>query len=107
MRNLDFIADGQRLSRDPLCDFTGIAAGSRGYLQARFRFSREWSGCKKVAVFLCRGTEYPVGLVNNMCEIPWEALVDNRAVQVYVIGRKPNGDEIRTNMAAFPQTVRR
>lgn len=106
MRNLDFIADGQRLSRDPLCDFTGIAAGSRGYLQARFRFSREWSGCKKVAVFLCRGTEYPVGLKDNQCIIPWEALESARAVQVYVVGRR-EGYQITTNMTAFPQTVRR
>lgn len=106
MRNLDFIVSGQTLTRDPLCDFCGIAAGSQGYLQARFRFSKEWTGCKKVAVFLCRGKEYPVGLQDNMCMIPWEALVDTRAVQVYVIGRRP-GYQITTNMTAFPQTVRR
>lgn len=106
MRVLEFIAEGQKLRRDPNCDFTGIVAGSRGYLQARFRFSKEWSGCKKVAVFLCRGTEYPVGLKDNQCIIPWEALEDSRAVQLYVIGRR-EGYQITTNMAAFPQTVRR
>ena len=107
MRNLDFIVDGQKLARDPLCDFTGIAAGSVGYLQARFRFSKEWSGCKKVAVFTHRGKQYPVGLKDNMCVIPWEALLDASAVQVYVIIRQPNGAEIPTNTTAFPQTVRR
>ena len=107
MRVLDFIVSGQTLTRDPLCDFTGIAAGSKGYLHARFRFSKEWKGCPKVAVFLNKGREYPVGLRDNMCEIPWEALVDARAVQVYVIVRPASGGEVPTNMTAFPQTVRR
>lgn len=106
MRALDFIISGQELKKDPLCDFTGIAAGSRGYLQARFRFTKEWSGCKKVAVFLRKGKEYPVGIQGNMCIIPWEALEDSTAVQVYVIGRRP-GYQIITNQAAFAQTVRR
>lgn len=105
MRNLDFIVDGQKLARDPLCDFTGIAAGSKGYLHARFRFSKEWSGCKKVAVFTCKGKPYPVGLKDNMCEIPAEALTAS-AVQVHVVGRR-GGMEIITTVAAFPQTVRR
>lgn len=42
MRTLDFIASEQTLTRAPACDFTGIVAGSRGYLRARFQFSREW-----------------------------------------------------------------
>ena len=74
MRTLDFIAAGQALTRAPSCDFTGIVAGSCGYLRARFQFSREWSGCKKVAVFSSKGQEYPVPLEFNMCEIPAEAL---------------------------------
>ena len=105
MRVLDFIATGQTLTRAPACDFTGIVAGSRGYLRARFQFSREWAGCKKVAVFTSRGQEHPVPLELNMCEIPAETLTGS-AVQVYVVGRRP-GFEITTNVAAFPQTVRR
>ena len=105
MRNLDFIVDGQKLARDPLCDFTGIAAGSKGYLFARFRFSKEWSGCKKAAVFTCKGKDYAVGLKDNMCEIPAEALTGS-AVQVRVVGRR-GGEEIPTTVVAFPQTVRR
>lgn len=105
MRVLEFIADGQKLAQAPACDFTGIVAGSRGYLRARFMFSREWAGCKKVAVFKSKGQEYPVPLELNMCEIPAEALTGS-AVQVYVVGRRP-GFQIATNVAAFPQTVRR
>lgn len=105
MRVLEFKADGQTLTQAPGCDFTGIVAGSHGYLRARFRFSQEWAGCKKVAVFTCRGKDYPVGLRDNMCEIPAEALKAS-AVQVYVIGRRP-GYEITTTVSAFPQIVRR
>lgn len=105
MRVLEFIADGQKLAQAPACDFAGIVAGSRGYLRARFMFSREWAGCKKVAVFSSKGQEYPVPLAQNMCEIPAEALTGS-AVQVYVVGRRP-GYQITTNVAAFPQTVRR
>ena len=105
MRTLDFIATGQTLKRDPLGDFTGIVAGSSGYLRARFRFDRDWAGCKKVAVFTCKGKDYPVPLELNMCEIPAEALTGS-AVQVYVVGRRP-GYQIATDVAAFPQTVRR
>lgn len=96
---------GQTLAQAPRCDFTGIVAGSRGYLRACFHFSKEWAGCKKVAVFSCNGKEHPAPLEYNMCEIPAEALTGS-AVQVYVIGRRP-GYQIATNVAAFPQTVRR
>ena len=105
MRTLDFIASEQTLKQALACDFTGIVAGSCGYLRARFQFSKEWAGCKKVAVFTSKGQEYPVPLEFNMCEIPAEALTGS-AVQVYVVGRRP-GYQIITNVAAFPQTVRR
>lgn len=105
MRVLDFIAGGQSLKRDPLCDFSGIVAGSRGYLQARFRFTKDWAGCKKVAVFACKGVEYPVGLKDNMCTIPEEALAGS-SVQVYIVGQR--GDyRITTDKTAFSQTVHR
>ena len=105
MRVLDFIVSGQALKKDPLCDFTGIAAGSRGYLYARFRFSKEWAGCKKAAVFTCNGKDYPVGLKDNMCEIPADALTGS-AVQVYVVGQRGEY-RITTEKTAFAQTVRR
>lgn len=105
MRVLDFIVSGQTVKPDPLCDFTGIVAGSSGYLQARFRFSSDWAGCKRVAVFSCEGREYPTPLVNNACEIPAEALTGS-AVRVYVVGQRGTY-RIPTNTTAFPQTVRR
>lgn len=105
MRILEFNAAGQALTCAKTCDFTGIVAGSCGYLRARFMFSREWAGCNKVAVFVSKGQEYPVPLELNMCDIPAEALTGS-SVQVYVVGRRP-GYQITTTVAAFPQTVRR
>jgi hypothetical protein len=105
MRVLEFIATGQALKCAPACDFSGIVAGSRGYLHARFHFSADWAGCKKVAVFTCKGKEYPVGIMQpgNLCEIPAEALTGG-PVQVYVVGQR-GAYRITTDEAAF--TVRR
>jgi hypothetical protein len=96
---LEFIATGQTLKRAPACDFSGIVAGSNGYLFARFHFSRDWAGCKKVAVFTCKGKEYPVGLKDNMCEIPADALTGG-PVQVYLVGQR-GAVRITTDAVAF------
>lgn len=105
MRVLDFIVTGQTLRRDPACDFSGIAAGSSGYLSARFRFSADWAGHKKAAVFTgADGKEYPVGLRDGLCEIPAEALT-GRVVRVMVVGRR-GFSNLPTNEIAFSQTVR-
>lgn len=103
MRVLEFIASGQTLKRAPACDFSGIVAGSRGYLFAQFHFSADWAGCKKVAVFTCKGKEYPVGLKDNRCEVPAEVLTGG-PVQVYVLGVRGTC-RIPTDPVAF--TVRR
>ena len=44
MRILKFIDDGQRLTKDPSCDFSGIVRGSKNYLMAHFLLSSEWTG---------------------------------------------------------------
>ena len=103
MRILDFIVSKQKLECDPRCDFSGIASGTRGYLHARFRFSADWKGCKRVAVFSCRGKEIPIPIVYGMCEIPADALVGN-TVSVRVIGQR-NDYRITTNSMSFQQTT--
>lgn len=105
MRFLEFTISGQKIQKARDCDFTGIVAGSQGYLSARFHFSNDWVGCKKVAVFIQNGEDYPAAIVNNTCEIPPEALT-GRLVKLYVIGRRP-GLELPTNTTAFSQTVAR
>lgn len=102
MRILDFIVSSQKIERDPLCDFSGIAPGSRGYIHARFRFSADWRGCKKVVVFSCRGKDYPTPLLGGICEIPAEALVGS-TVNVSVVGQRGN-TRITTNTASFQQS---
>lgn len=101
MRILDFTVSRQNIECDPACDFTGIASGSRGYLYARFRFSGEWVGYKRIALFSCRGRTVPVPLTDSICKIPAEALVGS-TVKVAVIGKR--GDSvITTNDTCFQQ----
>ena len=101
MRVLDFKVYRQTIECDPNCDFTGIAPGTRGYLSARFRFSTEWRGCKRVAIFTCRGKEYPTPIINGACVIPFEALLGN-TVEVAVIGQC-DSYRITTNKTSFKQ----
>ena len=51
MRTLKFIINNQTLQKSPECDFSGLVAGSIGYLRAAFKFSDDWNGYLKVAVF--------------------------------------------------------
>ena len=101
MRILDFIVSGQRIECDPGCDFSGIVSGTREYLMARFRFSSEWRGCKRVAVFSCRGKEYPTPLTNGLCIIPDKALIGTN-VEVSVVGQSGTY-RITTNSTSFTQ----
>lgn len=103
MRILDFIVTGQKIECDPLCDFTGIASGSKGYLYARFRFSHDWKGCRVVAVFSCRGHDCYAPLTNNRCEIPPDALTGH-AVKVRLVGQCEKY-RITTNAIAFEQAA--
>lgn len=75
MRTLRFIVDNQLIRKDPTCNFENIVAGSKGYLVARFRFSREWEKCLKVGKFTCLGKEYYAPIKGNECIIPSEALI--------------------------------
>lgn len=81
MRILDFTIHKQRLTRTSTCDFSGLVAGSAGYLQAKFNFSSEWAECKKAASFIIKNAngdvEREYGRLldeNNTCDIPPEVL---------------------------------
>lgn len=87
MRTLIFQVTAQKIEKDPDCDFSGIVAGTSGYLRAKFRFSPEWQGLVKVAIFYSPGEEYPVKLENDECTIPSEAL-KWRLWSVSVLGGK-------------------
>lgn len=85
MRTLNFMVDKQILRKRG--DFSGLVAGSHGYLLAQFSFSSDWSGYRKVAVFRCNGAEYPVLLSGNSCSVPDEAAAE-QTFKVYVVGKR-------------------
>lgn len=77
MRTLVFNVKNQIISKDPSCDFSGLVAGTSGYLKAKFVFSGDWSNCVKVAGFFSKdGKEFPPSIISNdnTCEIPSEIL---------------------------------
>ena len=53
---------GQHIER---CDDTVIAGGSIDYLEAKFMFSKEWSGREKTALFQSGNEKYEVLLDEN------------------------------------------
>lgn len=76
MRTLRFDVRGQKLSRAPDCDFSGLVRGTNGYLKALFVTDGEWNNCKKAAAFYTvDGKEFAAPVVGGECEIPAEALI--------------------------------
>ena len=107
-RILEFIVNKQRLRKRPDCDFTGIVAGSIGYLRAKFYLSpEEWDDCTvKVARFWLDGKESSVKLdENHSCEIPPEVLTGEKFA-VSVLGVS-SGYQIETNEVKVKQEVTR
>lgn len=104
-RILEFTVEKQRLTRKRGCDFSGIVAGSVGYLTAKFEFSSEWDNCAKVANFEAEGLEpMPVLLdKNGFCLIPSQVLKGDR-FSVYILGGKP-GYRIETGKLKVRQEV--
>lgn len=86
MRRLLFTVDGQNLRKAG--DFTGITAGSKGYLCCHFGTTDyDWLGAKKVAVF---NDETAVALDGSMeCMVPDE-VTDGKSFKVQLIGQRGN-----------------
>lgn len=87
MRTLEFDVKKQRITKKTGCDFTGLVAGSVGYLQARFYFSSDWDRCgMKTVSFWSNDEEFKVRLgADNTCMIRPEALKGDK-FEVSVIG---------------------
>ena len=106
MRILEFEVKKQRLLKKPSCDFSGLVAGSVGYLHAKFHFvTDEWAACTaKLAQFWIDGKEHATFLDQaNSCEIPPEVLLGNK-FEVSVIGVASNYN-IPTNKISVRQEV--
>lgn len=96
MRTLKFNVEGQRLKKDPACNFSGIVKGSKGYLQCSFSFSREWAGCKVAASFWGYDKELDAAaVVHGVCQIP-DSVTDFRRLGISLTGVK-DGYCITTN----------
>ena len=90
MRTLKFIVDGQTISLDPDCDFSGLTPGAEGYLVAKFSFSPEWNDTTKVAAFFSNlGREFQPQIIkaDRTCTIPIEAVAKS-IFKVQVIGQR-------------------
>lgn len=98
MRTLTFFVSGQTLRKEG--DFSGITAGSKGYLKCRFRTDdADWKGAKKVALF---NEAYPVA-VNALheCCVP-DAVTDGKSFKVLLVGQNRSA-RITTNQVLIEQ----
>lgn len=106
MRTLEFNIEKQRLNKNRDCDFSGLVAGTVGYLQAKFFFSDDdWKRCStRVARFWIGEQEYAERLdTSDCCVIPHEVLTGSK-FEVSVVGAAP-GYRIETNKISVRQEV--
>ena len=99
MRVLQFDVTGQKLSTAG--DFSGLVAGTKGYLQTAYNFDSEWDGCRKAAVFSYYGKEFPVPIINGMCAVP-DNVAERKMWKVRLVGEK-KGYRITTNEVEVTQ----
>ena len=107
MRILEFTVRNQRLLKKITCDFSGLVAGSVGYLYAKFEFPYGgWDEYPvKIVSFWLGDKESAVKLdENNMCEIPAEILLGEE-FRVYLIGANDK-NRIDTNEVFIRQEVK-
>ena len=104
MRILRFCVSGQKLSRNPESDFSGIIRGSKGFLECSFNLSKEWSGCKIAASFWHYDKEIDaVPVINGNCTIP-DSVTDYREFEVSLVGIR-DSYRITTNRVKVEQEV--
>lgn len=71
-----------------------IYSDMKNYLTAVFRFSDDWDGLEKTALFISAdGTVYKMLLVNDECTVPWE-VIDTPSFGISVYG----GDLMTANL---------
>lgn len=83
MRKLIFRVEGQKLCKEG--GFSGIAAGSKGYLRCQLKLEdNDWLYAKKVMVF---NEEYAVPVNADFeCRVPDE-VTDGKSFKVQLIGQ--------------------
>lgn len=104
MRTLVFNVKNQIIERDASCDFSGLVAGTDGYLAAKFLLSDDWDNCAKVAGFFSKyDEEFPPCVLdkNDTCKIPKEAL-EHHEFKIKLYGKR-EGYTITTNTITIKQ----
>ena len=104
MRTLSFNVKNQIIERDPSCDFSGLVAGTKGYVDAKFTFSSDWDGCAIVVGFYSKDdVDLPPSVLSKdgTCHIPPEALARHE-FKIRVFGKK-NGCFITTRPISVKQ----
>ena len=103
MRRLEFIIEGQRLRKDPSCDFAGIIPGTRHYLETHFTFNEDWDKCVCIAEFSNESGDTDAVLIEDgKCEIP-DIVLDDVNFTLKVIGKRKDGYFITTNQIKITQ----
>lgn len=93
MRKLNFTVSGQKLAKQG--DFSGITAGSKGYLICKVKTTDpDWMRAKKVMLF---DEEYAVAVeADGECVVPDE-VTDGKSFKLRLIGQRG-----RTRMMTNP-----
>ena len=104
MRTLRFCVSGQKLSRNPESDFTGLIRGSKGFLKCSFSLSKEWKGCRVAASFWYYEKEIDAApVIGGSCTIP-DSVTDYREFEVSLVGIRDRY-RITTNRVKVEQEV--
>ena len=101
VRTLEFVIDGQRLKKDPNCNFSGIVAGSKGYLTCHFTFSSEWKGLNKAVIFKDGDKKIYEPIKYDACKVPDE-ITDSSRIHIQIAG-KDDAMFLQTNDAVIIQ----
>lgn len=92
MRILEYAVEGDEIKKINNGGYSGLIKGSDETVNLKFTFSKDWNNSAKVVEFTTRdGKECaPQILINNMCNIPEEAL-NEYIFYVRVLGKTANG----------------
>lgn len=74
-----------------------FTAGAQKVFTVDFQFDKSWDGLEKIAVFKCGNIEKAQVLSNKFnCEVPWEALIAGKYLQLGVYGCNAQGVVVPT-----------
>ena len=88
---IEFEIDGMRLTRT---SDAYVTEGSKNFVQLLFKFSDDWDGIDKWALFARDNKTYEVAIVDGKCIVPYECARTSGQFQLTVVGKEAAGDVI-------------